>query len=343
MRWTLTMGLAALAWLNSACSKRPTEGRREPKRTATKEDPDPLRRLRVLTFNTWLVPFRTDRQGLPTRIASAVAADAPHVVALQEVWVERDARALAAALALHGYRWVHWRAARSDWFYGSPGLMIASVFPLSRPQFVPYRAGRWPMVPWQPDFFSAKGVLSVDVAVPGHPIRFVNTHAQADYATNRYDAVRLSQMLQLAGEVNDIDMPVIVAGDINVRRGEVGRDALLRGADLEDTPRSHGVDAILVRSSAALGLSSERSHRFDGRDAYGDMSDHTGVLATIALNSSGRQTLDSAGGANRAVPREQARLWAKAGLALLVAAAALASMRRWRARAGVVLALSVAL
>lgn len=279
--------------------------------------------LRVLTFNTWMVPLRDDQEGLAERIAAAIDRLDAHLVVLQEVWAEDDARALASALRRCGFDWVRWRASDAAWFYGSPGLMLASVYPLSETSFTPYRAGTLPIVVWQPDFFSGKGYLSADVETPAGSVRVVTTHAQADYTTNRYASIRLSQMLQLGRDLAHVPAPLILAGDINVRRGEIGYDGLVRSARLEALASDYGVDAILTRSAATLELREVSSRRVLGGDTRGRLSDHHGVLATFALERRAQGGEPPSEGDTESVwnalRAERLRLFERAALALPLA------------------------
>lgn len=315
----------------TACAKAPTSGDIEP--VATADLSAETETLRVVTFNTWMVPLRTDGDGLAERIATAIDGLDAHLVVLQEVWAEEDARALSAALRRRGFDWVCWRASDAAWFYGSPGLMLASVYPLSKIAFTPYRAGTLPIMVWQPDFFSGKGYLSADVETPAGQVRIVTTHAQADYTTNRYASIRLSQMLQLGRDLSTVPSPLILAGDINVRRGESGYDGLVRSARLDELASDYGVDAILTRGAATLDLREVSSRRVLERDAHGRLSDHHGVLAAFALER--RTAGDSEPSSStstqsiwNALDDERLRLWGQAALALPVLLGSITSCRR---------------
>ena len=240
--------------------------------------------LRVLTFNTWMVPLRGDRASLPTRVARAVAALDVDVVGFQEVWRESDARALSQTLTKVGYRWTQWRAADGAVPLSSPGLMIASRHPLRDATFSSYDAGDLPLVLWQPDWLSNKGFLAADVVTPAGTIRFFTTHAQADYPSHDYICVRTHQMVQLARAVRDVQLPVVVAGDVNVRRGELGRRALVAVSGLTEVTDHDGVDAVFFRNSEEVSIREVGSQRVDVTDHAGRLSDHDAVLVVLRLD-----------------------------------------------------------
>jgi endonuclease/exonuclease/phosphatase family metal-dependent hydrolase len=321
--WMLRLGVL----LSAACNAQATMGAAVASPSASQPRPY----LRVVTFNTWMVPFR-EREPLAGRIARAVVKLDADVVALQEVWRERDARALASALNRRGYPWVHWRASKGILSRGSAGLMIASRHPMSRAVFTPFRAGRLPLVLWQPDWFSGKGFLSVDVATPSGVVRVVTTHAQADYTSNAYDLVRLSHMLQLGRAVASTEMPLVVAGDFNVRRGEIGHRALLYAGRLNQLERTYGVDGVYFRGDASRTIREVSSERVLGRDELGRLSDHHGVLAVLELApEDGSRDRASGGAIERAIADHERRIWYRGAAALLGAAAAVVIVGRLRA------------
>lgn len=313
--WLLRIGAVVLP---AACVPVTTTGATR----APAAEPRPAREIRVVTFNTWLVPFR-DRAGLAQRIARSIGELDADVVALQEVWRDRDGRALAAALNDAGYPWVEWRAASGVFSQGSPGLLIASRHPLENAAFTPFHAGRLPLVAWQPDWFSNKGFLAVDVHGPSGAFRFVTTHAQADYRSNRYNLVRLSHMLQLGRAVSGTTLPLVLAGDLNVRRGEIGHAALLHAARLGELERSYGVDGVYFRGGESRGVREIRSERVLERDTRGRLSDHHGVLAVLELVSEpGAPDVGSSDAIVSAIVDHERRIWQRAAAAALVAIAA---------------------
>jgi endonuclease/exonuclease/phosphatase family metal-dependent hydrolase len=161
-------------------------------------------RVRVASYNVWALPlgFSRDLEGRLRRLPDALRALAPDVVALQEVWPGTGARG-AVAKGLED----EYVAAKSD----RGGLMVLSRWPILEERFVPY--------PTTPDLspverLAGKGVLEVVVKTPGGPMRVVTTHMVA------FDSKARERGIPVLAEVlaDREDLPLVAAGDFNVRR-----------------------------------------------------------------------------------------------------------------------------
>ncbi len=304
---TVSRTVLVLAFLLglSACDKIPAIGALDPAAAVEEaREPNPQAHdqrivLRVLTFNAFVVPFRSDHLAARERMGPAIGALRPDLVALQEVWHREDAEALAHALADEGLAHQRWFASAATLAYGSPGLLIASRYPLSRTHYQPYTAGTLPLAAWHLDWFSGKGIVEVEVETPLGPIRFVNTHLHAAYATHDYFGVRLGQAAELLAYVGPgsgdqtagerADSPLILAGDLNARPDELPARLLRSGAGLKAVGAA-GIDSILIRGGRRLAAEVLDSARvLDETVTYDDgsqgrLSDHAGVMASIALS-----------------------------------------------------------
>jgi endonuclease/exonuclease/phosphatase family metal-dependent hydrolase len=166
--------------------------------------------LRILTYNTWLLPWiapkMSDRlRRLPDQLASTRA----DILALQEVWDDRHAATLQKELAARGYpTFVRARDKRpspgrpSVWqslqgFKGN-GLVIASRFPLlSSPSSMAFSDHTAPE-----EWFVAKGALSASLEVPNWGrLDVINAHlGSVDFnhsAANFVEKQRLRQERQV--------------------------------------------------------------------------------------------------------------------------------------------------
>ena len=95
-------------------------------------------KLRVLTFNTWGVPFFSrDRAARMRAIGRALAGMDVDVVGLQEVFYEKDRRLIARAAAEGGLLYSH---------YFQSGLMGSGLLTLSR---YPIERNQLPAIPAQ--------------------------------------------------------------------------------------------------------------------------------------------------------------------------------------------------
>jgi endonuclease/exonuclease/phosphatase family metal-dependent hydrolase len=169
--------------------------------------------LRVMTYN-----IRSGNGNLDST-ATAIRAQAPDVVALQEVdvhWAERSAfadqvSALAAKLGME---------ARFAPIYSLPGASSDSP----RREFGVALLSRFPIVRFRNDSIArlstqvqtptpalAPGLLDALLDVGGHPVRVFSTHL--DYRKD--PAVRTQQVREMLGFIGGMEVPTLVFGDLN--------------------------------------------------------------------------------------------------------------------------------
>jgi endonuclease/exonuclease/phosphatase family metal-dependent hydrolase len=271
-------------------------------------------RVRVLTLNTWNLPFRLARHA-PLRLSAigeAIADLDADVVAFQEVWTASGRARLLLAGARAGYRHT-WHRPRA---LGGSGLLVLSRWPIRDAKFLPYRPAGLPQRVQHADYYGGKGLvlLTLDPDEAGKvPFALAATHLHADYvppdAHDEYLGTRTAQIVQLAHALLPVELPLIAAGDWNTQEGDDEYEVLIglsRAQDVaaaldarQDTmieghpyhgasSRGQRIDMILSRDGR-----SRRAHpvsirrvldeplRF-GRDE-GRYSDHAGLLAEIEI------------------------------------------------------------
>jgi len=304
--------------------------------------------LRVVTWNVWGIP-EVVAPHLDARIAAVAPALAelePDVVALQEVWESEHAELLVEAFREHGL--VHSLHVGGDG--REAGLLVASRHPIRERAFHPYSMGGVPLVPWHADFAVDKGVTLVEVDAPCGRVVVANTHLQANYGALPYQAVRLSQAVELARALSEVDdLPLVVAGDVNSEMRELPFRALRARAGLQDAAPGFGIDTILYRDGGGRRLRVVRHGRAmdEPRELDGGVvtrvSDHDALVvdlevlvATEASASAPPPAWTRVRGEVRTFANETRALWNRASwaarvggiLVLLVLAFAL----RWRLR-----------
>jgi putative endonuclease len=243
-------------------------------------------KLRVLTWNVWGVPAITShRDERLAAVPDAVLGLAPDIVFLQELWVEKDANAIAKRFSERGFRDVR----RFESPEGLTGLVIASKLPLEGAVFRPFGIGRTPHSLWHLDWMVSKGLASATVETSLGRLTLETTHLQAQYRTDRYDAERLGQ----AGEIVVSNRPLskealVLAGDFNSRGDELPRRLLRDLAALEDANPT-GEDSVYVRGNSTLAI-----HVVSVRTMLAEpwklasgpepLSDHAAVLVDLELS-----------------------------------------------------------
>jgi endonuclease/exonuclease/phosphatase family metal-dependent hydrolase len=247
---------------------------------------NPLR-LRLVSWNVWGVPAITPH--LDERMAAlpgALAALDPDIVCFQEVWDARHAEQVGSALAERGLR--HLR--RFEAPAGLTGLLVASKFPLSDGGFRPFSMGRMPHSFWHLDWMVEKGVADVTVATPLGGLRLENTHLQAQYRTDHYDAERLAQASELVldGRARASEA-LLLAGDFNSSGSSLPRRVLGELGRLEDASPSSSEDSVYVRSGRNLSLRVVSARTMLGQafplgnGLAAPLSDHAALLVEIEL------------------------------------------------------------
>lgn len=184
------------------------------------------------------------------------------------------------------------------------GLVTLSRRPVTGRRFAAYRRlGRWWNAGWS-DRVIRKGYLVSELEVGGRPIVVVNTHLAANYGgdwspENDYARIEAAELGQLADAVaaQDPDLPLVVAGDLNVPAGTWLFDDFVRRTGLRGaldgagptwrpaSPDSGAIDHVLVRGVAVE--AAELSFRdpvplADGRLV--PVSDHLGITVTVRLD-----------------------------------------------------------
>ena len=152
--------------------------------------------LKVLTFNTWGVPFFSrDRSARMSAIGRALSTMDVDVVLLQEVFYAEDRRRLVEAAARGGL-------AHSHYFHSGligSGLLTLSRYPIVDSSFLRFRLNGRPQDLVRSDYYAGKGVGRVRVSTPAGPVDVYNAHLIAPYlewGPDRFGAHRVAQAVE---------------------------------------------------------------------------------------------------------------------------------------------------
>jgi endonuclease/exonuclease/phosphatase family metal-dependent hydrolase len=244
-------------------------------------------RLRVLTWNVWGLPaFSTNLEARMAALPAAIAKLDPDLVLLQEIWAESDGSIVKEGLERYGYRYSSHLAHTES---GMTGLFTASKLPLQPVGFMPFTSGRIGHSIWHLEWIASKGVGSLLLKTPAGDVQVQNTHLQAQYETDAYDAERLSQVSEIALMQKGASAPLILGGDFNTGSEELPRKALLDLISLRDTTPSPRPDTIFVRdgSTVAIHLVQARELPIEAvqldNGVVAPLSDHPAVVADLEL------------------------------------------------------------
>jgi len=246
-------------------------------------------RLRVLSWNAWGLPaVSTNLQARMAALPDAIAKLDPDVVLLQEIWAESDGLTIKRGLERHGYRYASHLAHTK---FGMTGLFAASKLPLKNVGFVPFSSGRVGHSFWHLEWIASKGIGTFLVQTPLGEVEVQNTHLQAQYETDNYDAERLSQASEILLMHQHWSLPLVLGGDFNCGAEELPRQALLNLNELRDTAPSPQPDTIYVRSGStievrviATRLALTDAVRLDNGVTTA-LSDHPAVVVDLELSA----------------------------------------------------------
>lgn len=200
----------------------------------------PLRPLRLLTFNTWGLKYIAAHR--TTRLAALAAqlASGPEVydvVALQEVWVEADWAELERVCgARYPYRRVF-----SAGLVAGPGLCVLSRHPIKELWLYRFPVNGRPGAITRGDWYVGKSAAVCVLSTPHGELAVVNSHMHAPYNHNvsspdHYLCHRTCQAWDLAKLVRMLQRQcgVVVVGDMNCTPGLLPQRVLLGRTGLVD-------------------------------------------------------------------------------------------------------------
>jgi len=265
--------------------------------------------LRLATLNCWALPFGLARHtdARLAAIGERLAALPADLVSLQEVWTPGAREVLAAAGRRGGLEPAFGDAGGPD--HG--GLLVLSRLPVLSARFQPFALAGVALHVHRGDYQGGKGIAVVDVETPAGPVRTLHTHLHARYAADDpYRAHRVGQVVELAHGLRGASLPVVAAGDFNLREGTLAYEILRETSGLRDvaleldarrptvlaaSPYRGGghrgderIDYVFVRDGLRVGARPrglrrvlDEPLRIDGEP--GAYSDHAGLLAEVGL------------------------------------------------------------
>ncbi|MFK7850234.1 MAG: endonuclease/exonuclease/phosphatase family protein [Akkermansiaceae bacterium] len=248
---------------------------------ADEADIQQVNRLRVLCYNIHFCKGADERFDVE-RIAKVIRAEAPDLVALQEIDVRtkrsgkvHQLQMLAELTGMHG------RFGPTQDYHG--GLYGNGI--LSRHPFEDLLIEPLPYTPASRDVITyPRGLIAATVSLgEGRSIRIVSTHFQHNLEEDR--VAQAKAVNELFGDAEKDQIPTILAGDINARPGSEPMKVLgdhwehVAGIEMDQISAEEGgkweIDHILLRKGDKL--SAKETKIIDDRTA----SDHRPILAVI--------------------------------------------------------------
>ncbi|KYK55566.1 hypothetical protein DCS_07529 [Drechmeria coniospora] len=179
--------------------------------------------INLLTLNCWgLLHISTLRTPRLLEIGRRIASldPVPHIVCLQECWVQDDYLAVRDAVA---HILPHAKFYHSGAFGG--GLALLSRWPIEESSMVPYPLNGRPTAFWRGDWYVGKGVACATLRIgprEGDVVHLFNTHTHAPYESGPNDsylchrtaqAWEVAKLLRAASQRGHL---VLALGDFNM-------------------------------------------------------------------------------------------------------------------------------
>lgn len=179
--------------------------------------------MRVVSLNTWQLPFiAKDRQSRLLRLPGVLRDSGADIIALQEMWSNKERDALIATLAADYPHVAFAKGARGllRGRFGN-GLIVLSRFPLREEPSI----GEFSAYTYYEEFFVRKGVMRVPLLLPSGPLDFFNAHLGAirfhdksgrfQSAEQKHHATQLDDLMSYIKERGTAPT-LVVAMDVNL-------------------------------------------------------------------------------------------------------------------------------
>jgi len=276
--------------------------------------------IHLVTWNLHGPPFSPMHTERMERAAERIVALRPDIVLLQEVWYGSDLHQITDHLA-PDYEAVD--PMPGPLGGGSGGLLSlvrrpsrSDEWAVAEPRdhtFTPFEHSASPWRFWQGDGLGRKGAQCLYLERSGQRLLVINTHLQASYHGDHYFEIRTLQFDQLRrlAEFPLVKIPVIVAGDLNMKPAELRDSLQCWGTDWQDLTEgwrnscdcgtaSGGLnsarrwkDYVLAQQGDAWRLRASSIARIESPLPDEPFSDHHGLDLTIELERVSRSALTS--------------------------------------------------
>ena len=271
-------------------------------------------RLRILTLNAWALPSPLSHEpdSRMEAIGGRLAAFDADAVVFQEVWSPSARRRLVAAGRATGYTEI-WSRSGS---IGASGMLVLSRLPIRESRFIRFALCGFPQDITRGDYYGGKGIAILTLDTSAGPVALLSTHLIPHYGDygpeDTYMGHRIAEVVELAGALEQIDIPAIVVGDFNfterepeykVLKGLSGltdvaavldrrEETIIPGSPYRTNERPPGVriDYVFTRDGVertavphTISRVLDETIEINGNPA--GYSDHAGLLAEINLDN----------------------------------------------------------
>lgn len=191
--------------------------------------------MRIVTFNTWGVPFTADLEMRTWALSQILASCHYDIVCLQEVWLKKNFDTISNGARSSGLVYQHhFKSGRA----GS-GLVILSRHPILDADFHKFRLGGRIDTKFRGDYLVGKGIGFARIQTPTGLLDVFNTHPNAQYDPDEHDeykAHRAGQHYEVTQFVrhHSGNHPFIVMGDFNMLDHQVGYRLMTQYLSLTD-------------------------------------------------------------------------------------------------------------
>jgi sphingomyelin phosphodiesterase 2 len=228
-------------------------------------------KVRILTFNTWGVPFFSkDRAARMRAIGRALTGMDVDVVGLQEVFYARDRQLIVRAAAEGGL--VHHHYFHSG--VAGSGLLTLSRYPIEETSYLRFQLNGRPQDLIRVDYYAGKGVGRARIATPAGPLDVYNAHFIAPYlefGPDRFGPHRVAQALEAGRYMRATsgETPAVLTCDLNCYPDDLTyRTLVASGGLVESCGAVDAADGAIVDGAGSGGAVSDGAGSGGGRSGY---------------------------------------------------------------------------
>lgn len=165
--------------------------------------------IKIASINFWGLPWPLSikKQFRLNKLISIVKQNDFDIITMQEIWMNSDINKIKKGLPDYHL------SSDNNKIFNFSGLVTLTKFKTNNKTFLPFTD-----LGFHKEFFTKKGLLSVEIIINNKPIRLLNTHLFFPRSKKQNKTLNI-QLSQLNNYLND--KPTILDGDFNTKYSQL--------------------------------------------------------------------------------------------------------------------------